>query len=195
MHARRPCAPPIYRPFTANFPRVERAQIESLRRLGHTQTQIAAQTGSHQSTISRELARLAPGAYVARPAQEHADQRRHIPTLVPLLDRCPALVRHLRNFMKQRYSIAQASMLIARKYPDLPMITPAAVYNWLFSSTTALKRELKRLLIRPRVQRRSRKRDLTGRGKIANMRPISERPVGAQDRSGHCQVVGMRTLG
>ncbi len=162
---------------------VERAQIESLHRLGHIQIQIAVQIGSHQSTISRELARLAPGAYGARPAQEHADQRRHIPTLVPLLDRCPALVRHLRHCMKQRYSIAQALMLIARKYPDLPTITAAAVYNWLFSGATALKRELKGLLIRPRVQRRSRKKTVTGQGKIANMRPISERPVGAGDRS------------
>ncbi len=162
---------------------VERAQIESLHRLGHIQIQIAVQTGSHQSTISRELARLAPGAYLARPAQEHADQRRHIPTLVPLLDRCPALVRHLRHCMKQRYSIAQALMLIARKYPDLPTITAAAVYNWLFSSSTVLKRELKGLLIRPRIQRRSRKKTVTGQGKIANMRPISERPVGAGDRS------------
>jgi|GEM_PF-7025884 len=126
---------------------VERAQIESLHRLGHVQIEIAVQTASHQSTITRGLARLAPGAYSARTAQEHADQSRHIPMLVPLLDRCPALVRHLRNFMKQRYSIAQALMLIARKYPDLPTITAAAVYNWLFSSTTALKRELKRLLI------------------------------------------------
>ncbi len=121
---------------------VERAQIESLHRLGHIQIQIAVQTGSHQSTISRELGRLAPSAYGARSAQEHADQRRHIPTLVPLLDRCPALVRHLRHCMKQRYSIAQALMLITRKYPDLPTITAAAVYNWLFSGATALKREL-----------------------------------------------------
>lgn len=128
---------------------VERAQIESLHRLGHLPIEIAVQIGSHQSTISRELARLAPGGYVARPAQEHADQRRHIPTLVPLLDRCPTLVRHLRHCMKQRYSIAQALMLIARKYPDLPTITATAAYNWLFSWSTVLKRELKRLLIRP----------------------------------------------
>ncbi len=66
---------------------------------------------------------LAPGTYLARRAQEQADQRRHIPTLVPLLDRCPALVRHLHNFMKQRYSISQALMLIARKYPDLSPVS------------------------------------------------------------------------
>ncbi len=62
----------------ARLTRVERAQIESLRWLGHTQTQIAAQPGSHQLTISRELAGLAPGAVVGSvpdpgtaPAQLH----------------------------------------------------------------------------------------------------------------------------
>lgn len=52
--------------------RVERAQIESLHRLGHIQIEIAVQIGSHQPTISRELARLARGAYGARTAQEQA---------------------------------------------------------------------------------------------------------------------------
>jgi len=102
---------------------------------------------------------------------------------VALLDRCPALVRHLRNFMRQRYSIAESLLLIARKYPDLPAITPAAVYNWLFSTDTAVKRALKKLLIRPRTKRRSRKKTVTGQGRIRDMRPIGERPAGAADRS------------
>jgi IS30 family transposase len=74
-------------------------------------------------------------------------------------------------------------MLITRKYPGLPTITPTAVYNWLFSTTTAVKRELRQLLIRPRVQRRPRKKTVTRQGKIPNMRPISQRPAGAEDRS------------
>lgn len=162
---------------------VQRTQIESLHRLGHTQVEIAGQTARNQSTISRELSRLLPGFYRAGKAQEHADERSHAPTSIPLLDRCPALVRHIRNRMLQRYSIAQALTLIKRKYPNLPTITSAAVYNWLFSSTTKVKKELRKLLIRPRTKRRSRKKNVTGRGKIKNMRSISQRPAGANDRS------------
>ncbi len=97
--------------------------------------------------------------------------------------------------MNQRYSIAQSLMKIQKKYPDLPTITAAAVYNWLFSSVTEVKKELKKLMIRPRTKRRSRKKPVTGRGKIPNMRPISERPAGAEDRSefGHWERV--RALG
>ncbi len=149
---------------------VHRARIESLHQLGHTQDEIAWQVGAAQSTISRELARL-PGFYSAGAAQEHAQARIHVPTLVPLLDRCPVLVRRLRNYMHQRYSIAQALMKITKKYPNLPTITAAAVYNWLFSSVTRVKKELKKLMIRPRTKRRSRKKTVTGRGKYRTCAP------------------------
>ncbi len=56
-----------------------RDQIEALHRARQTQEAIAAITGCHQSTISRELARSSPGKqrrYAARSAQRRAEERR-----------------------------------------------------------------------------------------------------------------------
>ncbi len=91
------------------------------------------------------------------PVPEHAEAHSRVPALVPLL------VRHSRHYMNQRYSIAQSLMKIKKKYPDLPTITAAAVYNWLFSSVTEVKKELEKRMIRPRTKRRSRKKTATGK--------------------------------
>lgn len=159
-----------------------RQVVANMRDAGHGQAEIGLAVGCHQSTVSRELARL-PGTYSAAKAQAQADTRAQVPTTVSLLDTCPTLVRHLRNHMRQHCSIAQSLVKIAAKYKDLPTISAQAVYDWLYSSDTPIKKMLRKLMVRPRSRRRSRTKTVTGQGKIVGMTPISERPKGANDRT------------
>lgn len=161
-----------------------REVIENMHAAGHGQTDIALAIGANQSTVSRELLRLGTQrAYCSRAAQAHATKLAATPTNVPLLDRFPCLVVRLHHCLKARYSIAQSLTLIAKKYKDLPTITAQAVYDWLYSSDTPIKKKLRKLMIRPRSRRRSRARTVTNKGKIVGMTPICQRPAGANDRT------------
>ena len=95
----------------------QRLVVERMNTSGHTQIDIALAIGVDQSTISRELRRL-PGPYRARAAHTQANSLSRVPVLVPLLDRCSDLLRHLRGYLKQHYSLAQSLILTARKYPE-----------------------------------------------------------------------------
>lgn len=160
-----------------------RQVIENMSASGWSQIDIGLAIGVSQSTISRELARLGGGVYSAKKAHAHAMALARVPTTIPLLDRCAQLVGCLSHYLKQRYSIAQALILSARKYPDLATLSPQAVYNWLYSSDDPMKKALRKLMIRPRSRRRSRTTTVTNKGKIVGMTSISERPPGADDRS------------
>lgn len=160
-----------------------RLVIENMFTGGHTQTDIALAIGADQSTVSRELRRLGSGAYRARAAHAHAVRLTHVPTIVPLLERCADLVGHLSHYLKARYSIAQALALTARKHPHMETITAQAVYDWLYSSDTPIKKALRKLMIRPRSRRRSRTKSASNKGRIVGMTPISQRPQGANDRT------------
>ena len=160
----------------------QRWVIERMREAGHSQTDIGLAVGVDQSTISRELRRL-PGQYRAGPAHREAQAAARIPTRVPVLDWCKKLVAKLQNYMKQRYSITQALILAYAKDPSLPSITTQAVYDWLYSSETPVKKRIRKLMIRPRRRRQPRRKTLTGQGKIRGMLPISARPEGVNDRS------------
>ncbi len=170
--------------------------IERMHRAGHGQMEIAVAIGVHQSTVSRELRRR-PGPYRAKASDRHAQELASRPTRVPILDSCPALRNHVRGFMRQRYSIAQALRLTAKKYPDLPTISPQAAYDWLYAGDRPQRVELRKLMVRPRTRRQPRAKIDCGRGRIAGMTPISARPAVADDRTefGHwesqcrCQAV------
>jgi len=156
--------------------------LANMRAAGHTQIEIGLTLNCHQSSVSRELGRL-PGAYSPAKAQAQADSRAQVPTITSVLDTCPALVRHLRNHMRQRYSIAQSLVKIGAKYKDLPTITAQAVYDWLYSSHAPIKKTLRKLMVRPRSKRHARTKPVTNKGKIVDMTPISQRPAGANNRT------------
>lgn len=160
-----------------------RQVIENMFTGGHTQTDIGMAIGASQSTVSRELRRLGPGAYRAKAAQVHAGRLARVPTVVPLLERCAELVGHLTHYLTARYSIAQALALTARKHPHLETISAQAVYDWLYSSDTPIKKALRKLMIRPRSRRRSRTKSASNKGRIVGMTPISQRPQGANNRT------------
>lgn len=163
---------------------LERRQvIENMSAGGHTQADIGLAIGADQSTVSRELRRAGTVVYRAGRTHALAGRLAQVPTVVPLLDRCADLVGHLSGYLKARYSIAQALVLIARKDKDLPSISAQAVYDWLYSSDTPIKKALRKLMIRPRSRRRSRAKNASNKGKIVGMTPISERPAGANDRT------------
>lgn len=152
-----------------------RLVLENMSTGGHTQADIGLAIGAGQSTVSREPRRL---------------------------DRCAELASHLSHFMKAKCSIAQALALTARKYPRLARITAQAVYDWLYSSDTPIKKALRKLMVRPRSRlplqdqddhhhlphRRKtpttpNPHDLARSQEIKDMVPIGERPAGARDRS------------
>ncbi len=108
-----------------------RVVIENMTLAGHTQIDIGLTIGVNQSTVSRDLARCGSGTYCAKRAHAHAVTRAVVPTIVPLLDRCAELVGHLSHYLTARYSIAQALILSARKYPGLATISAQAVYQAL----------------------------------------------------------------
>lgn len=146
---------------------LERRQvIENMSAGGHTQADIGLAIGADQSTVSRELRRAGTVVYRAGRTHALAGRLAQVPTVVPLLDRCADLVGHLSGYLKARYSIAQALVLIARKYKDLPSISAQAVYDWLYSSDTPIKKALRKLMIRPRSRRRSRAKNASNKGKI-----------------------------
>ena len=159
-----------------------RKVIQNMKSQGCRQVDIALAVGVDQSTISRELRRI-DGTYNAGKAHAQARKLASVPVKIPLLDRCTELVGHLSHFMQRRYSIEQALELTVRKYPALATLSVQAAYDWLYSSDTPIKKELRKLMIRPRSRRRPRKKAETGRGKIKNMTPIADRPAGAQDRT------------
>jgi IS30 family transposase len=172
----------------AHLDLAQRHVVERMNTSGHTQIDIALAIGVDQSTISRWLRRL-PGPYRAREAHSNATSLACVPVLVPLLERRSDLVRHLRGYLKQRFSIAQALIMTARKYPQLATISAQAAYDWLYSSNAPIKKAVRKLMVRPRSRRRPRKKAETNQGKITGMRPISQRPVGANDRTefAHCE--------
>lgn len=159
-----------------------REVIDNMHARGHVQIDIAAAIGVHQSTVSRELRRR-PGRYTAARCHAQAQARSRVPTTVALLDTNAELRRHLTNFMRNRYSIAQSLRLIARKYPDLPTISVQAVYDWLYRAGTHDRRLIRSLMIRPRSRRRPRQETQCGRGRIKDMTMIDQRPTGAGDRT------------
>ena len=159
-----------------------REVLERMHHAGHAQCEIAVAIGVHQSTVSRELRRR-PGSYRAGASHAHAQALASVPTRVPLLESCPQLRRHLVGFMRQHYSIAQALHLIACRYPDLPTISPQAVYDWLYAGDCVERKQVRALMIRPRTRRRTRTRTDCGRGRIKDMTMIDQRPQAANDRS------------
>ncbi len=118
-----------------------RVVIENMTLAGHTQIDIGLAIGVHQSTVSRDLARLDSGTYCAKRAHAHAVTRAVVPTIVPLLNRCAELVGHLSHYLTVRYSIAQALTLSARKYPGLSTISAQAVYETLAREGLAIDQQ------------------------------------------------------
>jgi transposase, IS30 family len=156
----------------------ERYQIQTMRKLGASPTEIAKELGRHRATISREISRNTGGCgYRARQAQQLCDARSV----------------NSRNALCIKESVWQQvdERLMLQHSPEQIAgclhISHEAIYQHVYADPSgALKRQL-------RCQKKRKKRYGSGnqhRGQIPNRRGIEERStrIEARKQVGHWEV-------
>jgi IS30 family transposase len=139
----------------------------------------------HRSTIGREI-RAGGGrrGYRALAAERRARQRAARPKPGKLAG-CPRLLAAVQAGLERRWSPQQISRRLRLEYPDDDgmRISHETIYRALFvQSRGELRRQLAANLRTARTNRRHQGR-VDGRGQIAEMVPISQRPPEISDRA------------
>lgn len=164
----------------------EREEISRGLAEGVSLREIARRLGRSPSTVSREVARNGGSLdYRAARADRHAWDRARRPQ-PGKLSRCPHLRRVVAAKLAKNWSPEQISRWLAGAYPDDPemRVSHETIYLALFvQSRGELRRELQRALRSGRTMRRSHHRAPDGRGRLAQMVMISERPAEVEDRA------------
>jgi IS30 family transposase len=189
----------------------EREQIMIGTAQGESIRAMAARLGRAPSTIMREIATNgvmrghvgryrawyrfgarragwdAKSGYSARIAQLRSEQRARRPK-TGKLGRCPALRGEVQALLVKKYSPEQISGLLAITYADRPemQVSHETIYKALYvQGRGELRRELTACLRTGRALRKphARARAGDGRGRIAGMVNISERPAEVADRA------------
>jgi IS30 family transposase len=163
----------------------EREEISRGLRAGESLTVLAAGLGCALSTVSREVAgnggRRGYRAWRAHKAA-FARSRRPKPTK---LGSCPRLRDRVAELLVELLSPEQIEARLRLEFPDDPMmrVSYETIYQSLYvQGRGELRRELARCLRTGRTQRKPQGR-LDGRGRIADMVNISERPADIEDRA------------
>jgi IS30 family transposase len=163
----------------------EREEISRGLRAGESARGIARRLGRAPSTISREVAHNGGRrGYRAVRAEAAALRRGRRPKLARLA-RHAGLRAAVERRLGQRWSPQQIAVSLLRDYPDRPdmQVSHETIYQSLFvQGRGALRRELTRYLRRPRSLRRA-PQQADGRGRLADMVHISQRPAEAADRA------------
>jgi IS30 family transposase len=154
---------------------------------GESEAVIAGRVGHHRSTVWREIAanggrdryrvfaaeeRAARAAQ--RPKRPWTEQRRWLWEQVQVL---------LRT---KKWSPEQIACKLRKEHPDQPQwwVSPEAIYQAIFVQAKGeLRKELATCLRSGRARRRPQGRRSAGRGAIAGMVNISQRPAEAADRA------------
>ena len=150
--------------------------------------EIARALGRHHTTIAREIARCGGRRrYRAHFADEEAWLRARRPKRGKL-ERCPKLRRLVIDRLRTEHSPEQIAGWLRREHPDneAMQVSHETIYRSLFvQARGSLRRELCRHLRSGRLKRHPRgaSRHGQGRGKIADMVMISERPAEVEDRA------------
>jgi transposase, IS30 family len=146
---------------------------------------IARRIGRSPSTVSREVA--ANGGrekYRAGAGHRRAERRARRPRPTKFAS-CPRLFDEVKEALEQLWSPQQIAQRLRLDYPGDPMmqVSHETIYKSLYvQGRGELRRELARCLRTGKAKRRSQGRT-DGRGKIANMVMISERPAEVADRA------------
>jgi len=166
----------------------QRYQIESLLKIGLTQTRIAAELGVDRSTVSRELKRNTPsrgrtaGRYIGEHAQRKTDQR-HLtkPKRVVLTEDLKKLIKGLLEYEKW------SPELISKKLSER-CVSHETIYKWIWTAKKSNHRDhaeykglYRYLKHQGRRQKRGNMRD--NRGAIKNRIGIDQRPRVVDERS------------
>jgi IS30 family transposase len=163
----------------------ERIEIASRIAAGESNAEIARRLGRHRSTVGREIARCGGrrGHYAPFAAERRARRLARRPKATKL-SRSPRLLRVVEAGLGKRWSPEQISATLKVEYPgDLEMrISHETIYLSLFVQSRGELR--KRLTAELRSGRTARKPQgqRPGRGRIADMISISERPAEVEDR-------------
>lgn len=154
---------------------------------GESLRSIAQQLGRAPSTVSREVERNG-GRAQYRPVQAH--RRAHRLARRPKqtkLAATPQLCRRVVADLERLWSPEQISRRLAHEFPDRAemQVSHETIYKSLYvQGRGELRRELSRCLRSGRAKRRTRRPDSArGRGRIADMVNISERPAETVDRA------------
>ncbi len=161
---------------------VERVIIADAAREGATGRSIAKLLpGRAVSTICREIARNtneATGEYQPFDAQSKMLARRPRPKAHKLAD--PVINEAVQVLLDKQWSPEQISVSLAKSEAGVS-ISPESIYRGVYNPLIELRRE--KALRTRRLQRRRRRRGEKPQRFTTPMRPLSERPPGAADRS------------
>ena len=164
----------------------EREEISRGLGAGDSLREIAGRLHRAPSTVSREVTgNGGRSAYRAWRAEHRAvaRARRPKPAKLAANPRLRALVELL---LAARWSPEQIAARLRHDHREQPemWVSPETIYQSLFvQGRGALRAELARCLRSGRTQRRARGRRPVGRGRIADMVLISERPAEVEDRA------------
>ncbi len=147
---------------------------------------IGRRLGRNVSTISREVGGVAGRrSYRATKAEDRASLLACRPKRSKL-SCSPRLRRAVVGMLKKRFSPQQISARLKLENPDDPemRISPETIYQSLYvQSRGRFRKDLTRYLRTGRSKRKPRSSSGAGRGKIAEMVMISERPAEVADRA------------
>jgi transposase, IS30 family len=163
----------------------DREEIRVGRRVGDSFAQIARSIGRSASTVSREVANNGGRRRYRAVAADGAACRRALRPKPAKLATIPALRVRVEELLVQRWSPQQISARLKLEFPDDPgmQVSHETIYQSLFvQARGALRKDLARCLRSGRTRRRPQGRP-DGRGKIADMVMISQRPAEVADRA------------
>jgi IS30 family transposase len=179
----------------------EREEIRVGIEAGESDEVIAKRIGRHRSTVWREItANGGRGHYRAAQAEERAARSARRPKS-PWIEERPWLWDEVQQHLRtKKWSPEQIAHRLRKEHPDQPewWVSHEAIYQAIFVQAKAeLRKELAACLRSGRARRRPRTRTSSGRGQIAGMVNISERPAEVEDRAvpGHWEgdlIVGER---
>jgi IS30 family transposase len=147
---------------------------------GYSLRQIGKELGRSAGSLSRELRRNygSLGHYYPHTAQRKANQRHELSHRSTRL-KCPALRQAVWPLIEQGWSPELVAGRLKRLRPDLPGISPEAIYQWIYQD----RRDLIRFLARAHRKRHPRISRRKNRIRIPGRVPISQRPREVQNRS------------
>lgn len=160
----------------------DRDRLEALLDAGESQTEIAKILGVNKSTISRELLsrKKANGTYDATRAEQKAYLKRHESKYQGMkVESNPALKAYIIELLKQKRSPDEIAGRMKRERMPFDA-SKDAIYHWLYS---VWGQPYCAYLCSRRYRKKARKKNKTERVMIPDRVGISERPLGATNKT------------